>query len=194
MKKGFIDGVGAIIANDQSAKIAAPGEGAFHLPATLVPAQRSAILGVWLAAIAVMRGDQFDPARRQSFAQRIAVVGAIVRRDAAGSRGSTRAFLPRAGPRWPRQSKAAFPEEYPGRRPPPSTSYRCPAWFFRLCGPFFCRSETAVQKRPAPVQLFPLVQFRQEGTPTGEPDLLLGSNCHEHCLKIGVHSILHVFL
>src|SRR5580692_9162805 len=71
------------------------------------------------------------------------------------------------------QSKAAFPKEHPRRRPPPSTSYPCPAWFFRLCSPFFRRSETAVQKRFAPVELLALVQFRQECAPNGEPDSLL---------------------
>jgi hypothetical protein len=30
------------------------------------------------------------------------------------------------------QSEGSFPEEDRGRRPPPSTSSPCPAWFFRL--------------------------------------------------------------
>src|SRR5579864_7452095 len=71
------------------------------------------------------------------------------------------------------QSKAAFPEEHLGRRPPPSTSFPCPAWFSRFCSPFFRRSEAAVQKRFAPVELLALVQFRQECAPNGEPDPLL---------------------
>src|SRR5579863_9301147 len=103
-----------------------------------------------------------------------AMVSAVaVRRNVAGSRESTRAFLPRAGLRSGRQSKVAFPEEHPGRRPPPSTSCPCPAWFCRLSSPFFRRSETAIQKRFAPVELLALVQFRQECAPNGEPDSLL---------------------
>jgi len=77
MKESFIDGGRAIVANDQAAKVAEPRESAFHFPATLVPAQHSAILGARLAAIAAMRCDQFDPSCRQPLAQRIAVVGAI---------------------------------------------------------------------------------------------------------------------
>src|SRR6267143_2173351 len=57
-------------------------------------------------------------------------------------------------------------------RPPPSTSCPCPAWFFRLSGPFFRRRETAVEKRFAPIELPVLVQFRQECAPNGEPDPL----------------------
>src|SRR5271157_2956304 len=71
------------------------------------------------------------------------------------------------------QSEAGLPEEHPGRRPPPSTSCPCPAWFFRLLRPFFRRSETAVQKRFAPVQFFALVQFAQEGAPDVQPNALL---------------------
>src|SRR5882672_8318723 len=173
MKKSFIDCDRAVVANDQSAEVAEPGEGAFYLPAASVTAQRSAVLRARLASIPAMRGDQFDASRRQSLAQRIAVIGAIPRHDLVGLRGSKRASLPRAGLRPERQSKAAFPEEHPGRRPPPSTSCPCPAWFFRLSSPFFCRSETAVQERLAPVQLLALVQFRQKCAPNGEPDPLL---------------------
>jgi len=67
-------------------------------------------------------------------------------RDGAGLRGSLRASSPRAGLPPGRQSEGGLPEEHPRRRPPPSTSSPCPAWFFRLPRPFFCRSETPVQK------------------------------------------------
>lgn len=46
MKKSFVNGIGAIVANDQEGKVAEPSPGAFHLPATFVPTQRPAILGV----------------------------------------------------------------------------------------------------------------------------------------------------
>src|ERR1700674_4846270 len=53
---------------------------------------------------------------------------------------------------------------------PPSTSSPCPAWFFRLLRPFFCRSETAVQKRFAPLQLLALVQLAQKRPPDVQPN------------------------
>src|ERR1700682_5793770 len=77
MKKSFINGIGTIVANHQAAKVAEPSQGAFHFPATPVPAQRPAILGARLPAIPAMRRHQFDPSCRQPLAQRIAVVGAI---------------------------------------------------------------------------------------------------------------------
>ena len=77
MKESFINGDRAIVANDQSAEIAEPRQGAFHLPATLVAAQRPAILRARLAAIPAMRCNQFDPPSRQPVAQRVAVIGAI---------------------------------------------------------------------------------------------------------------------
>src|SRR6266576_835751 len=77
MKKSFIDRDQAVVANDQSTEVAEPGQGAFHFPPALIAAQRSAILRARLASIPAMRGDQFDASRRQSLAQRIAVIGAI---------------------------------------------------------------------------------------------------------------------
>jgi hypothetical protein len=60
-KKGFVNGIGAIVANDQAATVAEPSQGAFHLPATFVPTQRPAILGARLAAIPAMRCHQSIP-------------------------------------------------------------------------------------------------------------------------------------
>ena len=77
MKESLIDGDGAIVANDQTTKVAEPGKGAFDFPTTPIPAQRSAVLGARFAAIPSMRRDQFDASCRQPLAQRIAVVGAI---------------------------------------------------------------------------------------------------------------------
>jgi len=47
------------------------------LPAASVAAQRSAVWRARFASISPMRGDQFDATRRQSLAQRIAVISAI---------------------------------------------------------------------------------------------------------------------
>ena len=77
MKESFINRDRAIIANDQSAEVTEPGKGAFHLPATPVSTQRSAILGARLDAIPAVGCYQFDPACCQPLAQRVAVVGAI---------------------------------------------------------------------------------------------------------------------
>src|SRR5271169_3294239 len=68
------------------------------------------------------------------------------------------------------QSEGSFPEEDRGRRPPPSTSSPCPAWFFRLRSPFFRRSKTPVQKRFAPLQLLALVQLAQKRPPDVQPN------------------------
>jgi hypothetical protein len=71
------------------------------------------------------------------------------------------------------QNKGGLPEEHPRRRPPPSTSSPCPAWFSRLRSPFFRGSKTAVQKRLTPVQLFALVQLAQKRAPDVQPNALL---------------------
>src|ERR1700675_3869722 len=68
------------------------------------------------------------------------------------------------------QSEGSFPEEHRGRRPPPSTSSPCPAWFFRLRSPFFRGSKTAVQKRFAPLQLLSVVKPAQKRPPDVQPN------------------------
>src|SRR6516165_7670416 len=77
MKESFINSDGTVVANDQSAKVAEPRQGAFNLPAAPVTAQRPAILRLRFAAIPAVRCDQFDSSRRQPLAQRVAVVSAI---------------------------------------------------------------------------------------------------------------------
>jgi hypothetical protein len=77
MKESFINGDGTVVANDQSAKVAEPRQGAFHLPAPAITTQRSAILGGRFAAIPAMGCDQLDPARRQALAQRVAIISAV---------------------------------------------------------------------------------------------------------------------
>src|SRR5713226_6293928 len=71
------------------------------------------------------------------------------------------------------QTEGSFPEEDRGRRPPPSTSSPCPAWFFRLHSPFFRGSKTPVQERFAPLQLLAFVQFAQKRAPDFQPNALL---------------------
>ena len=100
MKESFVNGDRAIVANDQSSKVAEPSQGAFYLPAAPVAAQGSAVLGVGPNAIPAMRGDQFNSPCRQPLAQGIAVKGAIG--------NHTPCFLA-----WP---SAAMPTAHPDRR------------------------------------------------------------------------------
>src|ERR1700694_1478078 len=77
MKESFVDDVRAIVANDQATKVAEPGEGTFHLPATPIATQGPTVLSTRLAAIPAVRAEQLASPVRQPLAQRIAVVSAI---------------------------------------------------------------------------------------------------------------------
>ena len=83
MKESLINGDRAIVANDQSAKVTEPSQGAFHFPAPPVAPQRSPILLARLAAVPAVRCDQLDSSCRQPLPQRVAVVGTI-RNDTPG--------------------------------------------------------------------------------------------------------------
>src|SRR3989442_3411165 len=154
MKECAVNRERAVIANHQMPEVAEPREGALDFPAPAVAPQRSSVLGHRFASIPAMRGDQFDPALSQPLSQRVTVVTTI-----GGLRRSSRASFLRVAFRAGMQNKGAFPKEDPGRRPPPSTSCPCPAWFFRLQRPFFGGSKTPVQERLAPLQLLPFVEF-----------------------------------
>src|ERR1700680_1947388 len=105
--------------------------------------------------------------RNQPLSQRIAVVGFVGDHAHRLLPWPSRTMAPGM------QNKGGLPEEHPRRRPPPSTSSPCPAWFFRLLRPLFRRSKTAVQERLAPLQLLALVQLAQERTPDRQPNALL---------------------
>ncbi len=77
MKERLVNGKRAIVAHDKSAEVAEPSKGAFHGPASLIAAQRSAILGRGLAPVLTMRGDQLDTACRQLLPQWIAIIAAV---------------------------------------------------------------------------------------------------------------------
>jgi len=77
MKESFINGDRTIIANDQSAKVAEPGQRAFHFPAPSVAAQGPAVLPTRLSAVPAMRCDQLDASCRQPLAEWVAIIGAI---------------------------------------------------------------------------------------------------------------------
>jgi hypothetical protein len=77
MKESLVNGKRAIVAHDESAEVAEPGESTLHRPPSLIAAQRSAIMGWGLAPVLALRGDQLDAARRQLFSQGIAIVGAV---------------------------------------------------------------------------------------------------------------------
>src|SRR5499425_1142211 len=77
MKESFINGDRTIVANDQSAKVAQPSQGAFHFPAPSVTAQCATALPTRLSAVPTMRCDQLDASCRQPLAEWVAVIGAI---------------------------------------------------------------------------------------------------------------------
>jgi len=77
MKESFINGDRTIVANDQSAKVAPPSQGAFDFPAPSVTAQRATVLPTRLSAIPAMRCDQLDASCRQPLAEWVAIIGAI---------------------------------------------------------------------------------------------------------------------
>ena len=55
----------ALVADDQAAEVAQPGEEPLDLPAAPVAAQRAAILGLGPLAVAPMRRDHLDAQLRQ---------------------------------------------------------------------------------------------------------------------------------
>src|SRR5437868_91885 len=59
------------------------------------------------------------------------------------------------------------------RRPPPSTSYPCPAWSCRPRRPLFCRGEAAVGEALVPAEPAGRLQRVEEGPPDVEPDAVL---------------------
>ena len=54
-----------------------PGEGAFDLPAALVPAQLAAVVGRFLGAVLAVRGNEVDAPLGERFAEFVGVVGAV---------------------------------------------------------------------------------------------------------------------
>src|SRR6266571_5381722 len=184
MKERPIDLERAVIAHNQAPVIPQPADGTLDDPAAPIPPQRATILRGRTNAILLVRADQFDSALSQPLAQRIAVVGFVGNHAhrllprSAGTVTPTYADrrerrLREADFRRGMQSEGGLPEEHPRRRPPPSTSSPCPAWFFRPRSPFFGGSKTPVQKRFAPVQLLAFVQLAQKRAPDVQPDALL---------------------
>src|SRR5208282_1111567 len=64
---------------------------------------------------------------------------------------------------------AELPAEDLHRRPVPSTSCPCPAWFSRRQSPLFRGGEAAVEKSLVPLQQSLLVQPSQQGAPRIQP-------------------------
>ncbi len=76
MKESAINSEAAIPANDQTAKITEPGEGALDFPPASVSAQLASVLRL-SPSVAPVRADQFDAAPFQALAQRVAVVALV---------------------------------------------------------------------------------------------------------------------
>ena len=182
MKEGVIHEQRAVVAHDQAPEVSQPGKGAFHFPSPSVAAQGPAILGRRFASVLTMWTDQLDAAPMQSSSQGIAVVGPVGNEPSRPGLGTApagprhallpkRAFAPRSLPP-ARRGPSGFPKEYLGRRPPPSTSCPCPAWFCRPRRPLFGGSETSVDETLAPVQWAPPIPLGQKLSPHLEPYLL----------------------
>src|ERR1700737_1129988 len=77
MKECLVNVQRAIVAHDEPAEVAEPGEGALYGPPSFVVAQRPTVLRRRFAPILAMRGDQLDAARRQLLPQRVTIVAAI---------------------------------------------------------------------------------------------------------------------
>jgi hypothetical protein len=106
MKESFINGDRTIVANDQSAKVAEPSQGAFYFPAPSVTAQRAAVLPTRLATVPAVRCDQLDASCRQPIAEGVAIIGTIGNHPL-----SFLAWPPTAiAPRYPDRSKRFFRE------------------------------------------------------------------------------------
>jgi len=66
-----------VITNQHSTIVLQPGVQSFDLPTALVSSQLAAILRSWLHSVRLMRSDQFNAFRSQSFIQRIAIVSFV---------------------------------------------------------------------------------------------------------------------
>src|SRR2546429_3222936 len=157
MKECAVNRERAVIANHQMPEVAEPREGALDFPAPAVAPQRSSVLGRRLASIPTMRRDQFDPALRQPRSQRVTVVTTISdqaqrllpRPPRVGSAtyadGRERRFRELRFVRGCR-TKVLSQRKNPGRRPPPSTSCPCPAWFSDASAPFLAGAKLPSRK------------------------------------------------
>lgn len=77
MEESLVDFKMIIIAYEQTAEVAEPGEGALDFPAVAIAAQSSPVVEGRFAAPAAVRRDQENAPLQQSPPQRIAVVSAI---------------------------------------------------------------------------------------------------------------------
>ena len=171
-----------LMTNQQSAELPEPGIGSFHDPSPFVASQFAAIFVSPPFVVLPVRRDQFDASLLQSLAQRIGVVTAVgdhalwlLPRPAF--RPGDADFCERGLRKRNFCSERHFPAELPAedlyRRPVPSTSCPCHAWFCRLRRPLFRRSEAAVQEGLVPLQQTSLVQCAQQRSPGIQPDALL---------------------
>ena len=67
----------ALVADDEPAEVAEPGEEAFNLPAALPAPQRAPTLGFGPGTAASMRRDHLDAQLRQGGIQQVGVAGAV---------------------------------------------------------------------------------------------------------------------
>jgi hypothetical protein len=92
MKERLVHGDVRFPANDQAPDIAQPGEGPFHFPAALLPAQLAAILQWRSHAVLPMGTNQINAASRQSLPQGIRVTGFVIDHACRPLSGTARAI------------------------------------------------------------------------------------------------------
>ena len=171
-----------LMTHQQSAELAKPGIGSLHDPAAFVASQFASIFVACRARL--FSGTARSTRCRVSSAAR--ATGRNRRRESAITRsGFCRGRPLGRGTRTSasvasasvtsaeRHFPAELPAEDPDRRPVPSTSCPCPAWFYRRQSPFFRRSEAAVQEGLVPFQQTLVVQRPQQRAPRLQPDAFL---------------------
>jgi len=77
MKKRTVNHNIAFVSYDETAAVAKPSKGSFHLPATPVTAQFPTVLIFLFLVVLPVRADQLDVALGQSFPKRVAVVSLV---------------------------------------------------------------------------------------------------------------------
>jgi hypothetical protein len=90
MKDRLVPGDLRFPANDEAAEIAQPGEGPFHFPTALIPAQLATILPWRSHAVLPMGTNQINAASRQSLPQGIRVPGFVIDHTRRPLTGTTR--------------------------------------------------------------------------------------------------------
>jgi hypothetical protein len=165
-----------LIAHDEAAEMAEPGERALHNPPPPIAAQLPAILVCGPLVVGTGGNDGLNTPPGQPRAQGIAVIPPV-RDQAVGALPRPAGF---AGPpdgdrvegrfeerdfRRGSRLQGLLPAEYPRHRPEPSTSSPCRVSSCRPWPPFFGGDKAAISKAFIPAELLRVIELGQEGPP-----------------------------